>query len=243
MYFLIRFIVMWLRSFRKIYNVDDVYIKKTNMKILMQKNIKDNINIIENCGNKMFIDTETIGLPITKGFDNYYSPRETKYYDNSRMIEIGYILYNSKNEKIKEVSNLIKPNNFEIGNSKFHGITNEKAFKEGKNLEDVLTELNNDLLSCDTIIAHNIGFDINIILAEAYRVKNKDLIKSIKLKKKECTMKISQQLMNVYKSPKLIETYEFLFKKKIKQDHRALSDVIICADCYYKIKNIVQNII
>ena len=192
---------------------------------------------------KIFIDTETNGLPITKGFNNYYSPREIKYYNNSRMIEIGYLIYNNKNEKIKEVSRLIKPDNFIIENSQFHGITYEKASKEGEKIEDVLVELYNELLLCDTIIAHNINFDINIILSEAYRLKNIDLIKNIKSKKHTCTMKLSQQLMNVYKSPKLIETYEFLFKKKIKQDHRALSDVIICANCYYKITSIAENII
>lgn len=228
---------MWLRSFKVNYNNQNVYNNKT-MKSVKRKII--DVDLIKINYNKIFIDTETIGLPITKGFDNYYSPRETKYYDSSRMIEIGYIIYNSNNEKIKEVCRIIKPDNFKITNSKFHGITNEKANTDGKKLEDILIELNNNLLSCDTIIAHNIGFDINIILAEAYRTKNTDLVKNIKEKNKECTMKIAQKLMNVYKSPKLIETYEYLFKKPIVQEHRALSDVIICADCYYKMKSNIK---
>src|SRR5690348_2096127 len=109
MYKFLSLIVMFVksftvRSFTSNYNIRNVYNQVFKMDI--SKTI--NNELLENCTNKLFFDTETNGLPITKGFDKYYSARETKYYDNSRLLEIGYIIYNNKNKKIKEVCHLIK---------------------------------------------------------------------------------------------------------------------------------------
>ena len=47
-----------------------------------------------------------------------------------------------------------------------------------------------DLLNnIKTIVAHNILFDINIILSEAYRCNNNTLIDNIRSKELECSMK------------------------------------------------------
>ncbi len=191
--------------------------------------------------NILIIDTETSGLPITLGFNKYHSPKKVKYYENSRLIEIAYIIFDKNGKKLKEVSSLIKPLNFEINNSQFHGITHKLASETGISLIDALKDLDEDLTDVNTIVAHNINFDLNIISSECYREKLADLVDKINLKKKECTMKLGRELMKQYKSPKMIELYEYLFKKKISQEHRALSDVVICAQCYFKINNITIN--
>jgi DNA polymerase III epsilon subunit-like protein len=186
--------------------------------------------------NILIIDTETTGLPITIGFDKYYSPKITKYYEKSRLIEIAYIICDEKKNKIKEVSNLIKPLDFEINNSQFHGITQKIANDSGIDLSDALNYLDEDLNNIDTIVAHNKNFDLNIILSECYRQNNIELADKILSKNTECTMKLGKEIMKQYKSPKMVELYKFLFKKEVLQEHRALSDVIICADCYFKMK-------
>ena len=46
-------------------------------------------------------------------------------------------------------------------------------------------------------------------------------------------MEIGKKFMKLNKSPKLIELYKFLFNKEFIQEHRALSDCVACADCYF----------
>lgn len=184
--------------------------------------------------NTLFIDVETTGLPENRGFNNYHHPSKLFYYKNSRLIELAYIIYNNNNEIVKKVENLIKPVDFTIENSEFHGITTKMALTEGKDLSKVLDELCNDLDNVDTIVAHNINFDINIILAECYKEKKQNLIKHLESINRICTMDLGKTYMNTKKYPKLIELYQHLFDKTITQEHRALSDTHICADCYYE---------
>jgi len=185
---------------------------------------------------KLFIDLETSGLPERLGFDMYYNPKETKYYKHSRIVEIGYLICDNNGKIIKKVTKIIKPNKFTITNSKFHGITNKIANEKGVKIDDVFKILRNDLDKIDTIVSHNLSFDINILLSECYRNGKNKLAKKIESKKTECTMKLGQNVMKIRKYPKLTELYKYLFNKNINQKHRALSDVIQCKDCYYKIK-------
>lgn len=181
----------------------------------------------------MFVDTETTGLPITIGFDNYHHPSNTDKYNTSRVIELGYMIY--ENDKlIKEFDSLIVTDNFKISNTHIHGITQTDADTKGISIVEVFSEMLKDLEGVDYIIGHNILFDINVILAECYRYKFEKLINKIDSTQTKCTQKIGKKKMNLYKYPKLIELYKFLFSVELKQDHRALSDTKACADCYFK---------
>jgi len=186
---------------------------------------------------KMIIDTETSGLPMTKGFCQFYNPQYTKYYEGSRMIELGYIICDNEGNIIKQYNNLVIPNGYEITNTHIHGITNEDALK-GLQLIDVLNDLKTDLANVDTIIAHNAQFDINIILSECYRLKHKDLITLVKNKNIVCTMQKGKLFMDRMKFPKLIELYKFIFKREFKQEHRALSDATACMECYFQMVSV-----
>jgi DNA polymerase III epsilon subunit-like protein len=183
---------------------------------------------------KLFFDLETSGLPIRKK-GQMYPPNQLKYYDNCRMIEIAYIIYNNDGSIFKEVSNIIKPTTFNITNDKFHGITHQHALNTGITIEDMLKILISDLNYVDTIISHNIDFDYNILISECHRIDNNEIIDNLKLKNQFCTLKEGKKRMHVSKYPKLTELYKFLFKTEIKQDHRALEDSRICADCYFKL--------
>tara|TARA_B110000208_G_C11659028_1_gene390907 strand:- start:437 stop:1006 length:570 start_codon:yes stop_codon:yes gene_type:complete len=184
----------------------------------------------------LIIDTETTGLPNRPSFNKYYNPMRYNHYDSSRLIEIGYIIYNEQGEKIKENSFLIKTNNFKIENSHIHGITQIDTDTNGIDIDDGLNKLNEDLQNIKVIVAHNLLFDINIILAECYRNENSDLIKTIKSKLGECSMKLAKKKFKLTKYPKLINLYEMLFNEKPIQEHRALSDCELCGKCYFKLK-------
>jgi len=182
------------------------------------------------------IDTETTGIPKRKGgFDDYPHYSETSGYDSSRVIEIGYIICNSYGRILKKVSHLIKPINITINNSQIHGITQENAEKNGIKMYDALKELEADLLKCDNLIGHNILFDYNILLSEAFRLNMMGLIHYMESMNKSCTMKLGRKALTFSKIPRLSELYKALFNSEVNQEHRALSDVMICFDCYIKL--------
>ena len=187
--------------------------------------------------NILIFDTETTGLPKRKSFNEYHDPKKLKYYDSSRVIEIGYIIYNSEGEKIKENCFLIKPNNFKIENTYIHGISQIDADLNGKNIVDGLKIFNDDLIDVKTLVAYNCEFDIHILISECYRNEYTELIKTLKTKDIQCCMKLAQNKLSLLKYMKLKVLYETLFSTKIIQEHRALSDCEICGKCYFKLIN------
>ena len=58
---------------------------------------------------KLILDVETSGLPLTKGFNNYYHPSDLSKYNKSRLIEIAYVMLEDKTVRIER---LIKPEEF-----------------------------------------------------------------------------------------------------------------------------------
>ena len=169
----------------------------------------------------MFLDTETTGL-----YEKNALPHEIDKFNNSRMIELGYIINDI------ECSYLIKPDNFTIENSNIHGITTEEATNKGSYIMDVLKKFYIDLSTVDMIICHNINFDMNILLAECFRYNYMDLINLIEMKQKLCTMVMSKKLLKLYKTPKLVELYKMFYDDIIIQEHRSLADCKLCKSCY-----------
>jgi DNA polymerase-3 subunit epsilon len=173
------------------------------------------------------LDTETTGFP------NGRDPKDWEKFNSARLIELGYIVYDSTGKKIKEYDSLVKPDNWTITNTFVHGITQSDVIANGKSINDVLVELSKDLDQVGAFVCHNINFDMDIILAESYRAKQMELVGKIESKRKICTMELGKKFMKISKRPKLVELYKFLFKKEFKQEHRALSDCVACADCFY----------
>jgi len=176
--------------------------------------------------NLMVLDTETTGLPSSRNY------KELDKFNNARLIELGYIIFDKSGKEIKKYDDLVKPNNFVITNTFIHGITHENAVQNGKDINQVLDKLTLDLKKVDGIICHNISFDMAIILSEAYRLNKLELIELIGSKLHLCSMAIGKKFMKSDKNPKLIELYKFLFNKDFIQDHRALSDCVACLDCF-----------
>lgn len=208
----------------------------------------------------MILDTETSGLPETISFGKWYDPKmHLEKYRNSRLIELGYkIMELDENEhkELKRISMLVKPIDFAIENEHIHGITHELAMKEGIDRDLVLNKLYEDMWGVNKIVGHNIDFDINVILAECYRSKNnlinEMLPQYLNITPRIDTMKIGLNLIrfkipneikpfvktDFVKSPRLSELYTLLYGEVKKQDHRALSDVDMCYDCYVELRKI-----
>jgi DNA polymerase III epsilon subunit-like protein len=181
----------------------------------------------------IFLDTETTGIPIMAGYNKYHDPEELKYYKNCRIIELGYVI--AEEETKLQYTTLVKTKT--IKNTEIHGITSEMTLKHGKTIETVLDDLLSHINkhNVDTLVCHNAQFDLCILLSECYRAEKLFLAKKLKTLNIICTMDLAKKSLGLYKNPKLNSLYELLFKENQEQQHRALSDALMCQKCYIKI--------
>jgi len=204
----------------------------------------------------LVFDTETTGLPKTKVIN------ETTINSLPYIVQLSYMIYDTDSNKIIKLSdNIAKiPEDAELTNESvaIHGIDRNKMNEKGKPMVEILQEFLTDIDSIDVIIAHNIDFDINMIIVELYRSAmdtNNSHIKEINLPvtvqlqymNRYCTMKNSMELCNIkkfskttgneyVKFPTLSETYYKLFNEKPNNMHNALNDIYACFRCFYKLK-------
>jgi len=171
----------------------------------------------------MFFDTETTGLPKCRD-QAYKAPGNWPH-----IVSIAWIIPGQKKEYF-----LIKPQ-WEIPqeSTKIHGITYEHAMKEGHDLKEVLDKFWSDL-GHKPLIAHNVEFDTNVLVnAEMWDLRRP----YPSIKKTYCTMELTRNILKLpgykgYKSPKLSELYEFIFKKKPEGIHNSLKDTEILVEIY-----------
>jgi len=163
---------------------------------------------------------------------------ETSSFYND-MLQIAYVLCNNKKggKIMKTVNSYIKnriPSNDTI---KIHGITKEKINLEGKDFDKVIEELMKDLSKCESIVGHNLQYDLTTIQNDirTYGVNIVNLDGKNKINIFE-DVKIIDTLTLAKKKIKLEELYFQLFNKKIIGAHNALNDVIATKECYYKLK-------
>lgn len=216
-------------------------IKTENNKPIIEEK-KDN-PIVEKKKHKiMILDLETTGFPDRISFDKYYPYTETKYYNNSRIVQIAFGIYYEDGTISKSYNYIIRPNGYTINNENIHGISHQKAFNEGVEMNSILSILDQELDDCKLIVAHNLIFDINILAAELVRHGEVELAKKFYKKPNYCTMVKGKHITNIYsgrylKSPRLSELYYKLFNENIQNEHNAAYDVENTAKCYFAMMN------
>ena len=84
----------------------------------------------------LFFDTETTGLP-----RNYKAP-VTDLNNWPRLVQLAWLFYDESGNKIAGNDIIIKPEGFTIPveSSRIHGISTERAMREGVSLTEVLQE-------------------------------------------------------------------------------------------------------
>lgn len=179
----------------------------------------------------LFIDTETTGLP---------KNRIASFTDTSnwpRLVQISWILTDSDGTILHTTDYIIRPEHFTIPSeaSAIHGITNKIAKNEGYKLNKVLKVFVEIADQADTIVGHNIDFDINVIAAELYR---KGFTTEFTQKQRVCTMKAGIDFCKIpqgngYKYPTLSELYHHVFSENFEGSHNAQSDVYATMQCYF----------
>ncbi len=182
----------------------------------------------------LFFDTETTGIPVTwnaplSDLDNW-----------PRLVQIAWLQYDNKGKELSERNHIIKPEGFTIplDASQIHGITTERAQREGIALKTVLNEFAMLIDRSRLLIAHNMAFDEKIVGAELLRNRmNNSLAQTQKI----CTMETSTDYCKLpgdygFKWPKLTELHSKLFGDGFNEAHNAAVDIRACAKCFWELK-------
>jgi DNA polymerase III epsilon subunit-like protein len=182
----------------------------------------------------LFFDTETTGLP------RRWGAPVTELDNWPRLVQLAYIAYDADGNLLRSVDTLVKPVGFVIPEeaAKIHGVTTERALKEGRDLLEVLKEFRALLDGTRYLIAHNMGYDEKIIGAEFLRNGMTDIPPSVI---KICTMHSTTEYCEMpgargYKWPKLAELHRKLFEADFEGAHNALADVSATAKCFWELR-------
>ena len=184
----------------------------------------------------LFFDTETTGLP------TYSATDPTQKWP--RVVQLAWSLYDTEGKRQSQNSFIIYPTDFTIpmDAARIHNITTERAKAEGVSLHKVLPQFNADVEKAETIVAHNVDFDLPIVHTEFMRCK---LETNILQKQNFCTMKpreivswckIPKASGYGYKWPTLNELHMQLFAEEFTGSHNAGADVEACARCYFALR-------
>jgi DNA polymerase III subunit epsilon len=183
---------------------------------------------------KIFIDTETTGLP---------RRRNAPYTDVSnwpRLVQIAWVIVDQLGQETSAVERIIRPEGFVIPDeaANIHGITTEKARRDGILLVETLVEFSAALELATTVVAHNVDYDRPVIEAEFVRAGMKC---SLGNKKLICTKDSSTAYCALpsrygYKWPTLDELHRKLFNSPMGVAHNALVDVRACMKCFFELE-------
>lgn len=184
----------------------------------------------------LFFDTETTGLPI----DRKAPVSDLKNWP--RLVQLAFLFYDSNGNKISGGDFIIKPEGFTIPTdaSRIHGITTERAIREGQPIKAVLQHFQSFIGKASYLVAHNMSFDEKIVGAEFLR---NGMQNSIQTKNKICTMESTTNFCAIegpygYKWPTLSELHYKLFGTNFEEAHNAAKDVAVTAKCFWELRRI-----
>ncbi|MFD2033200.1 DNA polymerase III subunit alpha [Belliella marina] len=181
----------------------------------------------------IIFDTETTGLP-----RSYDAPMSAD--DNwPRLVQLAWQLHDAKGKLISNNNFIVKPEGFTIpyNAEKVHGISTDRAMKEGHDLVKVLEIFHEDVVKAKYLVGHNIGFDINVVGSEFLR---KEVPMQLQQMKELDTKDISTEFCALpggrggkFKWPTLTELHKKLFGVGFEDAHDAAYDVAATAKCFF----------
>ena len=210
----------------------------------------------------LFFDTETTGLP-----KSWKAP-VTDLENWPHIVQIAWAVFDDAGTQLALRDHIIKPEGFVIPESAtaIHGISTEKALKEGRPAAEVLKEFSEAIRGAACLVAHNLDFDEKMVRVELLRQGMPDVFQPTPIPtnqnkaeigasqttifgkkekvwevKKICTMKSSTAYCKIPgpygdKWPKLSELHIRLFEVDFEDQHNAASDVLCCAKCFFELR-------
>jgi DNA polymerase III epsilon subunit-like protein len=206
-------------------NIDNV--QENNMK---NKGLYDRV---------LVLDTETTGLPQrpAPGKGSMFPPSQHRYYDGARVVQVAWVILNADCRTVEKANYLVRPDGFTVPpeSTRIHGITHERAAAEGVPFQRIIRTLVEAMGWCDLVVAHNLRFDMSVILSECFRHKHYDEVRALCSVPRFDTMWEGKRDLHMAKAPKLVELYAALFMRPCHQVHDALDDAIIASRCFAKL--------
>ncbi|WP_106790679.1 DNA polymerase III subunit alpha [Aquimarina sp. Aq78] len=184
----------------------------------------------------LVFDTETTGLP--KRWDAPISDTDNW----PRCIQIAWQLHDAMGNCIEHQDYLVRPDGFNIpyDAEKIHGISTELATQDGITLEEVLDKFNIALSKTKFVVGQNVGFDVNIMGAEFYRLGVENNLQELPVLD-TCT-EITAGLCQIqggrggkFKLPTLTELHQHLFGTAFGEAHNATADVEATTRCFFEL--------
>ncbi len=183
----------------------------------------------------LIYDTETTGLP-----RDYKAPL-TDFENWPRLVQLAWQIHDSNGELLEVKNFIVKPEGFEIpfGAEKIHGISTERANREGVPLQEALLEFSMALDKVKVVAGHNVEFDNAIVSVEYLRKKmgnnlqEKQFVDTKELSTDFCALPGGKG--RKYKWPNLKELYQKLFNEGFDAAHNASADVQATARCFFEL--------
>jgi len=184
----------------------------------------------------LIFDTETTGLP-----KRYNAPVSDT--DNwPRCIQIAWQLHDQMGNLLENEDFLIQPDGFDIpyDSERIHGISTALAAREGLPLADVARRFTEVLTKAKFVVGQNVGFDVNIMGCELYRLEMDDPMPSMQVLD-TCTETTAQLCQlpggrgGKFKLPTLTELHQFLFDEVFDEAHNASADVEATSRCFFEL--------
>lgn len=198
----------------------------------------------------MIVDTETTGLPDTPHqYNTWYPASQVAHYDSARMVQLAWALVDHTFKPVDRYCALVRPRTLQDETYEFvhdgvasqiNGITQQQLLEGGRDIDAVLDQFLFTLSRGVThFVAHNAGFDWNVIRAECYRFNRQDVLTALDKVKMVCSKNETRMLVNLPgrygpKPPKLIELYQYCFGMDAQppgQQHQADTDVEMLRLC------------
>lgn len=184
----------------------------------------------------LFFDTETTGVPA----DSRAPVSDLENWP--RVVQLGWIQCDDRGEEITCQEHLVIPDGFHIPEEAtlIHGITTERALREGIPLQAALRAFSAAVAEARTLVAHNFRFDERVLGAEFLRTELPNPIPGMS---RICTMRAATSYCGIpgrygYKWPTLEELYRVLFRHSPVRSHGALVDARACAACFFMLRRL-----
>jgi DNA polymerase III epsilon subunit-like protein len=136
----------------------------------LKKINKKKIDTIKKNGVALVFDVETTGL--IKDREIKPTKDNVKFYDYNfpRIVQIAFGLIQPSGD-IEIKSYIIKQTEpIPLESIAIHGITDDRCAAEGQELKGVIEEMAEVSKEAQLVVGHNVGFDINVLRAECYRL-------------------------------------------------------------------------
>ena len=184
----------------------------------------------------LIFDTETTGLP-----KNWKAPISDT--DNwPRCVQIAWQLHDSMGQLIEHDAFLVQPVGYNIpyDAEQIHGISTDLALEQGVLLKEVLDKFNTALGKTTFVVGQNVGFDINIMGCEFFRLGMENPLATLPVLD-TCT-EVTAQICQIeggrggkFKLPTLTELHQHLFGVGFGEAHNATADVEATTRCFLEL--------